>query len=290
MNDRPDRSPDTAPAGWYPDPLGRYDHRWYNGTAWTADVSVDGRRFVDPVPLDAPSNPTHVAPVAPVAPVSGIAPSGSAPFGPAGWPPMGTAHGVWVTPPSPPSRTLAVLALIAGLVAVTTGWMPIFFVLGAIAGIAAITLGIVARSRIRAGRARGSGMALAGLVLGPIGLATCVVGVVLTGTLLREVREYTEPGPVDVEITSCAAEGRAVRITGTIENLDDETHDYSIVVEVLDDGDLVERDSTELTGVVAGEVRDWERLLLTRGRTPAVPECEIFAVNGPFPFGLDPNP
>lgn len=267
MNDRPSRSPDAARAGWFPDPLGRYDHRWYNGTSWTADVSVDGRRFVDPVPLDAP--PTS---------------------GPVGWPQAGAPHGVWVTPPSQPSRTLAVLALIAGLVAVATGWMPIFFVLGAIAGITAITLGIVARGRIRTGRARGSGMAMAGLVLGPIGLATCVIGVILSGMLLREVREYTEPGPVDVEITSCVAEGRAVRMTGTIENLDDEPHDYSIVVEVLDDGDLIERDSTELTDVTAGELRDWERLVLTRGDTPAVPECEIFAVNGPFPFGIDPNP
>jgi oligoendopeptidase F len=48
--------------------------------------------------------------------------------------------------------------------------------------------------------------------------------------------------------------------------------------------------ATVLTAVAAGEVRDWERLVLTRGNTPAVPECEIFAVNGPFPFGIDPNP
>lgn len=270
MNDRPTRSPDAAPAGWFPDPLGRYDHRWYNGTSWTADVSIDGRRFVDPVPLDAPAAAVHATQTHPV------------PFGPA---PLG-----WVPPVSQPSRTLAVLALIAGLVAVTTGWMPIFFLLGAVAGIAAITLGIVARSRIRDGRARGSGMAVAGLVLGPIGLATCVIGVILTGALLREVSEYTEPGPVDVEITSCVSEGRSVRMSGTIENLDDEVHDYSIVVEVLDGGDIVERDSTELTAVAAGEVREWERLVLTRGDTPVVPECEIFAVNGPFPFGIDPNP
>ena len=37
------------PAGWFPDPLGRYDHRWFNGTTWTSDVSLDGQRFVDPL-------------------------------------------------------------------------------------------------------------------------------------------------------------------------------------------------------------------------------------------------
>lgn len=40
------------PAGWFPDPLGRYDHRWFNGRTWTADVSVDGNRFVDPLGVD----------------------------------------------------------------------------------------------------------------------------------------------------------------------------------------------------------------------------------------------
>ncbi|MGA1440685.1 MAG: DUF2510 domain-containing protein [Ilumatobacteraceae bacterium] len=40
------------PAGWFPDPLGRYDHRWFNGGAWTADVSTDGRRLVDPLGTD----------------------------------------------------------------------------------------------------------------------------------------------------------------------------------------------------------------------------------------------
>lgn len=37
------------PSGWFPDPLGRYDHRWFNGTTWTSDVATDGRRFVDPL-------------------------------------------------------------------------------------------------------------------------------------------------------------------------------------------------------------------------------------------------
>lgn len=37
----------TGPAGWYPDPHGRYEHRWFNGHEWTNDVATDGRRFVD---------------------------------------------------------------------------------------------------------------------------------------------------------------------------------------------------------------------------------------------------
>jgi Domain of unknown function (DUF4190)/Protein of unknown function (DUF2510) len=280
VNDRPDRSTDEATAGWFPDPLHRYDHRWYNGTSWTADVSIDGRRFVDPVPLDAVTPATHSALYG-----SGMPPQGA-------WQSPGVPAAGWSPAARPPSRTLAVLALIAGLVAVGTGWMPLLFVIGAIAGVAAIALAVIARGQIREGRARGAGMALAGLILGPIGLASCVVGVMLTGMLLREVRDYTEPGPVDVEITSCVAEGRTVRVNGTLENLDDETRDYSLVVEVVDGdgGQVVERDSVEILEVVAGELREWERLVLTRADTPQSPECNIFAVNGPFPFGLDPNP
>lgn len=46
-----------GPAGWHPDPVGRYEYRYYNGSQWTADVSVRGQRFVDPagVPMWTPS-------------------------------------------------------------------------------------------------------------------------------------------------------------------------------------------------------------------------------------------
>lgn len=31
-----------TPAGWHPDPTGRHSHRYWNGAAWTSDVSDDG--------------------------------------------------------------------------------------------------------------------------------------------------------------------------------------------------------------------------------------------------------
>jgi len=39
----------TRPADWYPDPFRRAEMRWFNGTDWTADVSIDGIRFLDPL-------------------------------------------------------------------------------------------------------------------------------------------------------------------------------------------------------------------------------------------------
>ena len=58
----------SGPAGWYPDPHGRYEHRWFNGHEWTNDVATDGRRFVD----------TGGTPVAPAG--SGERPPGVASF------------------------------------------------------------------------------------------------------------------------------------------------------------------------------------------------------------------
>jgi uncharacterized protein YxjI len=44
----PPPAPEPYPAGWYPDPSGRYDHRWYDGTQWTHHVASDGTQTVDP--------------------------------------------------------------------------------------------------------------------------------------------------------------------------------------------------------------------------------------------------
>ncbi len=51
-----------GPGGWHPDPAGRFEFRWFNGERWTADVSIGGRRFVDPgPPAIRPSQGTAVA-------------------------------------------------------------------------------------------------------------------------------------------------------------------------------------------------------------------------------------
>lgn len=39
----------TVPPGWYTDPMGRFDHRYWNGTAWTDSVSRGGIQHEDPV-------------------------------------------------------------------------------------------------------------------------------------------------------------------------------------------------------------------------------------------------
>ena len=39
----------SHPADWYPDPMGRFEHRYWNGTEWTEHVSSQGVTSIDPV-------------------------------------------------------------------------------------------------------------------------------------------------------------------------------------------------------------------------------------------------
>ncbi|NND76233.1 MAG: DUF2510 domain-containing protein [Ilumatobacter sp.] len=49
---------DSAP-GWHPDPTLRFELRYHNGRAWTADVSTGGRRYVDPEGTRPSTPPTE---------------------------------------------------------------------------------------------------------------------------------------------------------------------------------------------------------------------------------------
>lgn len=40
--------PPSVPAGWHPDPMGRHEHRYWDGTTWTEHVSTGGVQATDP--------------------------------------------------------------------------------------------------------------------------------------------------------------------------------------------------------------------------------------------------
>jgi uncharacterized protein YxjI len=51
------------PANWYPDPAGRHELRYYDGTQWTEHVSSNGRQSADPIaPGPAPLVSSTAAP------------------------------------------------------------------------------------------------------------------------------------------------------------------------------------------------------------------------------------
>ena len=47
-----------AQAGWYPDPTGRHEHRYWDGNAWTLDVADDGVPGIDARARTATAAPT----------------------------------------------------------------------------------------------------------------------------------------------------------------------------------------------------------------------------------------
>jgi hypothetical protein len=74
------------PAGWYPDPSGRNDHRYWDGSAWTDQVSRAGVQAVDPLqpepvqPVATPTPPPPTTQPNPLPP-SAAAPVSTAPTG-----------------------------------------------------------------------------------------------------------------------------------------------------------------------------------------------------------------
>ncbi|WP_456844449.1 phospholipid scramblase-related protein [Cellulomonas sp. P5_C6] len=63
-----------APANWYPDPHGRFEHRFWDGSRWTEHVGSAGRQAIDP-PLASPPMPPVDARPGPAAAVAPAAPT-----------------------------------------------------------------------------------------------------------------------------------------------------------------------------------------------------------------------
>ncbi len=85
-------------AGWFPDPAGRHQYRYWNGTAWTDNVADNGVPGTDP--LDAPAAAVVSSPAA------GVPPAASGTGGPPGGPAPGAG-------PSSKPVLLVALAVVA---------------------------------------------------------------------------------------------------------------------------------------------------------------------------------
>ena len=117
-----------------------------------------------PGPLAPAPEPPGSAPPNPFAPPAPYGyPGGYPPPYPSPYPPAG---------PSRPTNGLAVASLILGIV----GWVPC-----GIGSVVGVVLGFVARGQIRAaqGRQGGDGLALAGIILGFVGIGFIVLLLVL---------------------------------------------------------------------------------------------------------------
>lgn len=238
------------PPAWHPDPLRRYELRYHNGRAWTADVAAEGKRYVDPLGIGATTP--------------------SAAFSAAGA----------TRPLVRRTSGLAITSLVLGLCGVVLAWLPFLFVLGAVAGVGAVVFGVVARRHTRpdvpppAGRT-GRGMANAGLILGPLALGLAVVGLWMTTELL----ELVDPGEYTVEGGECAADGSFATLEGTIRNDGFRTRSYLVTVGFESTGSARTRtrDTVTVRDVAAGETERWTAR--TRWRDDEV-SCTIVDVGG----------
>ncbi len=235
----------ATPPGWYNDPQQRFEYRYFNGVQWTSDVSVDGQRYVD-------------------TPVEQFVPAPGAPRR---------------------SRAVAVTSFVTGISAVVLGWVPFVFVVAACAAIAAIVFGVLGLKAARRQDGYGRGFAVAGLVLAPCALAVCVGGFFFTRAVVRELRDFVDPGPhtLFVEQPCTIADGRAT-LHGTIRNLDDRNHDYRLIVEFQNPSDDKKLATIAVRDVSPGDTVDWSSSAAIAGTSVT---CRVTDVFGPAPFDID---
>lgn len=251
---------------WYPDPTRRFEFRYYNGIDWTGDVAVDGNRFLDPLPRIASET------------------NSSSPWN---QPFVATGQYVAQVPRSQGSTRPATAALVLGISSVAVGWVPYLFVLAAVAAVLALVFGLPALARAKDQRPpneRARGFALAGVILAPIGLATCGIGLWLSVVVYREVEEFTEVGQYSVEITTCTVGEGVARLDGTIKNQSDTTRSYRVTLDFVrpDTDNTLYREAIDIEDVGPGDSQSWTV-------EQAVDEeqlgCEVASVTGPVPFG-----
>ena len=201
--------------------------------------------------------------------------------------PIGTAPATFS---APPSRALAVTALVFSLCSIAIAWMPFLFVIGAAGAITALILGIVVMRRSARNNSSGQpipigqGMAISAICVGVAALALCVVGFHLTRVVLREVDKLVNPGPHEVQIDRCETEDGHVIAEGSIRNNDIDTHTYTITIAYRLDGTRWETDSVRVARVAAGDRADFATASTSVDFSEAKVTCTIDNVFGPAPF------
>jgi Protein of unknown function (DUF2510) len=185
------------------------------------------------------------------------------------------------------SRAMAITSFVAGAIGLLLGWVPFVFVLAACAAVAAIVFGVLGLNVARRNDGYGRGFAIAGLVLAPLALGACVVGLTLTRSVVHEFNKFIDPGPQQLtEDQPCVVNNGRATLRGTIRNLDTRRHDYRLVVEFRDTSPRPITTTVLVTGVDSGETTQWES---SASVDSTAVTCKVTGVFGPLPFGADPQ-
>ncbi len=181
---------------------------------------------------------------------------------------------------------LAVAGMVCGITALTLGWVPFVAFATVPLAIVAIVLAAVGLARARQGRP-GHGFAVAGIVTGGAGILASVVGIVLTFVFVAAVDDFLEPGLNEAAVTTCSPDERRVTVEGTVTNMGDEQQTYTVEVLVRRGLDVTS-ERVVVDDVEPGDQATFRTVVLT-SRSSGELSCEIGDVNGPPPFGLDPE-
>lgn len=185
--------------------------------------------------------------------------------------------------PRPDGNGLAVAGMVCGIVAVVIAWVPFVAVLGLITATVGLALSIPGLARSRETGTR-RGFAIAGIVTSVCGLAAGALGIVLTVALIRAVERFDDPGPHDARLLDCSvSDGGELVARGVVENLGQDRQTYSVLVHLAPDA----QERVLVEDVPAGATAEFEAR--ETSRFDGDPACRIVAVDGPPPFGLDPD-
>jgi hypothetical protein len=174
--------------------------------------------------------------------------------------------------------------MVLGIVAVAIAWIPFVVAVGAIAALLALVFGIVAIRRSGPSGA-GRNRAVVGVITGASGLLAAALGAVLTFVVLDVYDAYLNPPPHSTVITSCEVVGSRAIATGRLENLGEETSDFSVLVGFVRPGtDNPHRTArVTLDNVDAGSSAPFDA---ERQVELDDVDCIVVEVTGPLPFGL----
>lgn len=148
-------------------------------------------------------------------PDQGSQPGGTPGYGAPGQPPGQPGYGApppsggYGAPPpgsgAVPRNGLGIAALVLGLLALFSSWTVVG---GILFGLLAIVLGVIGRGRAKRGEANNGGLALAGIILGALGLLISIGLIALGASLLnsdsvQNLQECLEQATTDAEVQQC---------------------------------------------------------------------------------------
>jgi Protein of unknown function (DUF2510) len=237
-------------SGWHPDPSGRYEFRYFNGLAWTQDVSINGVRFVDSGAVAPTASPSKAVPI--LGFLLGL----------------GALLVAWIPFVFVVGAAAGIAAIVLGIVSLRRAKS------GATAGRGFAVSGLVL-----------GGVSLA---LCSVGIILTVKAVDEFSAYTNPGANEVTIERCETSGARLVIEGTITNLDDT-QGAND-THDYDIAIEVRRNHTVVDVVHQSVLAVQTQHSMKWSTsMIVPSGTAGATIDCRVFSVNGPFPFGLKPN-